>query len=171
MVIRFIKMFWDLCMLKAQPQDLPTSTFLLGITLMSYFLTGIAVAALQWPLPFAFFIASLDAALISILCYVLLWARMFSVRFTQTLTALTGSGTLLGIFAIPLIVWQQQMGAPSEGLATIPAALLLVWMAWNITVMGHILRHALSTAFFLGLGLAALYAYITLQLIRAFLPS
>ncbi len=169
-MIQLIKFFWDLCMLKAQPQDLPASTFILKMVLLGYFMMSMVVAVLQWPLPFAALAALLDTVLLSILCFVLLWARMLSARFTQTLTALAGSGAMLGMVAVPLIVWQQKMGAPGEGLATIPAALLLVWTGWNVTVMGHILRHALSTAFVLGLGLAAVYAYITLQLVRIFLP-
>ena len=49
-VIQLVKIFWDICALKAAPQDLPASTFLLGLVLLAYFITGVIVAAFQWPL-------------------------------------------------------------------------------------------------------------------------
>ena len=128
------------------------------------------VAVLQWPIPQAVLAALLDTLLLSVLCYVLLWARLLGQRFIQTLTALAGSGAMLGWFTVPLILWQKQVVMPATGIAVLPSILLLLWMGWNVVVVGHILRHALSTAFVLGVGLAGAYAYITFQLIRIFLP-
>lgn len=169
-LIQLIKFFWGLCILKAAPQDLPASDFLLGLMLLAYFLTSMVVAVLQWPLPQAMLAALLDTTLLSVLCFVLLWARLLSARFLQTLTALAGSGALLGWIAVPVIAWQKVTGTVLAGLAIVPSFLLWMWMIWNVVVVGHILRHALSTTFALGVGLAGVYAYITFQLIRIFLP-
>ena len=169
-MIQLVNFFWGLCSLKTAPQDLPASHFLLGLMLLAYFLTSMVVAVLQWPVPQAVLAALLDTVLLTILCYVLLWARLLNQRFLQTLTALAGSGALLGWIAAPLIVWQKQVGATATGIAALPVLLLYMWMIWNVVVVGHILRHALSTALVLGVGLAGAYAYITFQLIRIFLP-
>lgn len=170
-MIQLVTFFWGLCMLKTAPQDLPASPFLLGLTLLAYFVMSMLVSVLQWPIPQAVLTALLDTLLLTILCYALLWARLFGGRFLQTLTALAGSGALLGMIAVPLILWQKQAGAPANGIAGLPSLLLLIWTAWNVVVVGHILRHALSTLFALGIGLAGVYAYITFQLIRIFLPD
>jgi hypothetical protein len=167
-MIRLIQAAWDLCILKIGPQDLPTSPALLSLALLAYFITGAAVALLQWSSPQALLAALLDTVLFTVLCYVLLWTRMLGNRFTQTMTALAGSGSLLALIAVPLVYWQKQLGLPANGALTFPALLLFVWSCWNISVVGHILRHALSTAFALGLGLAVVYAYILLQLFRIF---
>jgi len=169
-VIQLINFFWGLCTLKTKPQDLPASHFLLGLMLLAYFLTSMVVAVLQWPVPQAALAALLDTILLTILCYVLLWARLLGQRFVQTMTALAGSGAMLGWFTVPLIMWQKQVTMPPTGIAILPSMLLLAWMGWNVVVVGHILRHALSTAFILGVGLAGVYAYITFELIKIFLP-
>ena len=170
-MIQLIKMFWDICAVKAAPQDLPVSSFLLGLALLAYLVTGAVVAAFQWPLAQAIPAALLDTVFLTVLSRVLLWARMLSGRFVQTLTALAGSGAVMTVIALPLVLWQSFVGVTDANAPTLPSWLLMIWMIWNVVVVGHILRHALSTVLPLGIGLAAVYAYITFQLMRIFLPS
>ena len=169
-MIKLVQYFWGLCTLKNAPQDLPASQALLSMTLLAYFLSGTVVSVLQWSVPKAVLAAALDTLLFAILCYVLLWARMLTNRFVQTMTAMAGSTTLLALIAAPLVFWQRQIGALESGVVTFPTLLLLAWAGWNVAVVGNIIRHALSTAFALGIALAAVYTYITLQLIRIFFP-
>ena len=164
-------MFWGICAVKAAPQDLPASSFLLGLALLAYLVTGVVVAAFQWPLSQAILAAFLDTVFLTVLSRVLLWARMLSGRFVQTLTALAGSGAVMTVIALPLVMWQSLVGATDANAPTLPSWLLMIWMIWNVVVVGHILRHALSTVLPLGIGLAAVYAYITFQLMRIFLPN
>ena len=170
-MIQLIKMFWDICAVKAAPQDLPASSFLLGLALLAYLVTGAVVAAFQWPLSQAILAAFLDTVFLTVLSRVLLWARMLSGRFVQTLTALAGSGAVMTVIALPLVMWQSFVGVTDANAPTLPSWLLMIWMIWNVVVVGHILRHALSTVLPLGIGLAAVYAYITFQLMRIFLPN
>ena len=170
-MIQLVKLFWDICALKAAPQDLPASSFLLMLVLAAYFVTGAVVAAFQWPLSQALVAALLDTVFLTIISRVLLWARMLSARFIQTLTALAGSGAVMTLIALPLVLWQGLVGVTDVDVPTLPSWLLMVWMIWNVVVVGHILRHALSTVLPLGIVLAAVYAYITFQLMRIFLPN
>ena len=170
-MIQLIKVFWDICAVKAAPQDLPASSFLLGLALLAYLVTGAVVAAFQWPLSQAILAAFLDTVFLTVLSRVLLWARMLSGRFVQTLTALAGSGAIMTVIALPLVIWQSFVGVTDANAPTMPSWLLMIWMIWNVVVVGHILRHALSTVLPLGIGLAAVYAYITFQLMRIFLPN
>ena len=169
--MQLIKVFWDICAVKAAPQDLPASSFLLGLALLAYLVTGAVVATFQWPLSQAILAAFLDTAFLTVLSRVLLWARMLSGRFVQTLTALAGSGAVMTVIALPLVMWQSFVGVTDANAPTLPSWLLMIWMIWNVVVVGHILRHALSTVLPLGIGLAAVYAYITFQLMRIFLPN
>ncbi len=170
-MIQLIKLFWDICAVKAAPQDLPASSFLLVLAVLAYFVTGAVVATFQWPLSQAILAAFLDTVFLTVLSRVLLWARMLSGRFVQTLTALAGSGAVMTVIALPLVMWQGFVGVTDANAPTLPSWLLMIWMIWNVVVVGHILRHALSTVLPLGIGLAAVYAYITFQLMRIFLPS
>jgi len=164
-------MFWGICAVKAAPQDLPASSFLLGLALLAYLVTGAVVAAFQWPLSQAILAAFLDTVFLTVLSRVLLWARMLSGRFVQTLTALAGCGAVMTVIALPLVMWQSFVGVTDANAPTLPSWLLMIWMIWNVVVVGHILRHALSTVLPLGIGLAAVYAYISFQLMRIFLPN
>jgi hypothetical protein len=164
-------MFWGICAVKAAPQDLPASSFLLGLALLAYLVTGTVVAAFQWPLSQAILAAFLDTVFLTVLSRVLLWARMLSGRFVQTLTALAGCGAVMTVIALPLVMWQSFVGVTDANAPTLPSWLLMIWMIWNVVVVGHILRHALSTVLPLGIGLAAVYAYISFQLMRIFLPN
>jgi len=168
---RLIQTFWGLCLLKIAPQDLPASTVLLALSLFTYFVTGLVVALLQWSPRAALLASLLDTVMFTSLCYLLLWARRLGSRFTQTMTALAGSCSLLALIATPLVYWQKQLALSAGDVLSFPALLLFAWTGWNISVVGHILRHALSTAFLLGLGLAVLYTYIILQLIRILIPQ
>jgi len=170
-VLQLIKVFWDICVLKAAPQDLPASAFLLGLTLSAYFATGVLVASFQWSVTQAVFAALLDTVLLTVLSSLLLWARQLSARIHQTLTALVGSGAVMALIAVPLVMWQKLVNVTDNGIPTLPSWLLLIWMVWNVVVVGHILRHALSTLFALGIGLAAVYAYISFQLMRILFPN
>jgi hypothetical protein len=170
-VMQVIKVFWDICALKAAPQDLPASSFLLGLVLLAYFLTGAIVATLQWPLSQAILAAFLDTLFLTSLSRVVLWARMLSGRYVQTLTALAGSGAVMTLVALPIVFWQKLVGVTDASIPTLPSWLLMIWMVWNVLVVGHILRHALSTLLALGVGLAVAYAYITFELMRIFLPG
>ena len=170
-MIQLIKMFWGICAVKAAPQDLPASSFLLGLALLAYLVTGTVVAAFQWPLSQAILAAFLDTVFLTVLSRVLLWARMLSGRFVQTLTALAGCGAVMTVIALPLVMWQSFVGVTDANAPTLPSWLLMIWMIWNVVVVGHILRHALSTVLPLGIGLAAVYAYISFQLMRIFLPN
>ena len=169
-MFHLIKMFWDICALKAAPQDLPASSFLMGLMLLVYFVTGVVVAALQWPLSQAALAAFLDTVFVTVLCRVLLWTRQLSGRFVQTLTAMAGSGAVMTLIAVPLVWWQGFVGVSDANAPTLPTWLLMIWMVWNVVVVGHILRHALSTILALGIGLAVVYGYITFELMRIFLP-
>jgi hypothetical protein len=75
-------------------------------------------------------------------------------RFSQTLTALLGTDSIISFCSLPV------MGLlKSEMLAEKVFFLLLVIMLWHWGVMGHIFRHALSRSLASGLGLSFLFFY------------
>ena len=87
----------------------------------------------------------------------------------QTLTALSGTGTLLGLMALPviqLLASGQEAGQP----AVLAGLLWLVLFGWNLLVVAHIMRHALSVNFPVATGIAILYTLVALQIINALFP-
>jgi len=126
-----LQLFINLCRLRSTPQDLPTSHFLMMLTAAGYFLVGLAVSLLE----------PVDTLMLAALAWLSLWIIGKTPRFTQTYTALAGTGVLFGLLGWPLITFLQ--GLP-EGQGSSLSLLLLGLIIWNIMVIGHILRHALG---------------------------
>ena len=146
------ELFLDICLLRKGPQDIPTSMALLKLCLLGYGLSGLLVLLLSTPAPVAILQILLDLGLLAGLLYLALLLRRHPQRFEQTLSALTGTGTLMGLLALPVMVWIVQQSP--DGDIALPSLLLLGLMAWSIAIMAHILRHALNTPIWAG----ALYA-------------
>ncbi len=161
-----IKTYWQLCLLRLGPQDLPNSSVLLYATLVVYLVVDFALTVLDLSFGASILAALIDAGLLLAFTGLLLWGRSLPERMTQAFTALLGSGALLGALAFPVLSWQFALGVKNPNIL-VPSLLLLALFVWNITVVGHIFRHALSGSIGLGLGLAVLYVFISINIMRS----
>ena len=147
-----LDLFLDICLLRKGPQDVPESPALLKSTLAAYGLASLLVQVVSVSPLTALFQACLDLGLLVGLTYAVLQVMGFPGRFTQTLTALAGTGALLGFVIFPVTIWMDRdIGAGVQ--SGWPALLFLAWLIWSIAVVTHVLRHALSTS----VPMAALY--------------
>lgn len=169
-MIRLLLRFLDICLLRLSPQDLPASGFLLGLSLLMYTALAFGTALLSLSLLPAFMLALIDAGLIAGLLWILLWIRDMLNRLPQTLSALYGAGAVMQLIALPLVLWQSAtVPAPAQGLG---ALLLWIWLLWHLLVLGHVLRHAVSTTLPLGTLLALLYVFVSFSVTRSvFFPG
>jgi hypothetical protein len=145
-------LFLDICLFRKGPQDIPPSAVLMKLCLLGYGASGFLVLLLGTPAPVALLQILLDLVLLAGLLHLVLLLNRHPGRFEQTLTALTGTGTLLGLLALPLMHWIVRQG--TEGDTTLPSLLMLGLMVWSVAIIAHILRHALDTSVWAG----ALYA-------------
>src|SRR5438552_606094 len=81
-----LTIFLRLCVLRANPQDLPASHRLLAVALTAHALADVAGLADMLSPAQAFEAAALDTAALAALTAAVLWLRSVSARFTQTLT-------------------------------------------------------------------------------------
>ncbi len=158
-------LFIDICRLRGTPQDLPGSRFLLILTTSGYFAIGLVISLLALPLGLAILSAMVDTLILVALAWFSLWITGKTPRFTQTCTALTGTGVLFGLVGWPLITFLQ--GLPEGQNNSLPLLLLLGLVIWNIMVIGHILRHALGIMMWAASGLALLYMYLSIRIMNA----
>lgn len=168
--MQLVRLFVAICLLQAAPQDLPASRVLLGITLGLYLLFAWLLAIPAYAQARAVQVALIDTALLIVFIQTLLYLLSRSARILQTLTAMVGSGTLLGLIALPLVLW----GQPSQAEEQVSGLLLYVWLlllVWNLLVAGHILRHALSTSLGIGISVALFYALFSMQCINWLFPQ
>lgn len=148
-----------MCQLKVPPQNLPASTVLLGVAIAAYAGTSFLAAAVQLPFHKALFAAVLDVGLLGVLSYLVLWIRMLTQRWYQTMTALAGTGAVVAVVILPFLFWQVSATTPETSF--LPTVALLGCMIWDMFIIGHIMRHALNVPMLLGGTLAAVYIYIS----------
>lgn len=147
--------FWAMCTFRLAPQALPASTALLGLTTLSNLVLSTLINQVRLSLGSSLFVAVLEMAVVVALTVALLHAFSRGPRTVQTLTALMGTGTVIGALVFVVLV----------ALPALPPAIRLAIFLWNLLVMAHILRHALDTPFFVGFLVAVGYAVFLIQLV------
>ncbi len=167
---RLITIWLDICLLRAGPQDLPSSRILLGLTVSCYLLVSLLLSVPGYPAGTALLVAVLDLGLLAAFTAALLYFFGKWARLPQTLTALTGTGSLLGLLALPLVYLLLQ--GPEDNLLGGFAALFWLFLfGWSLLVVAHIMRHALSIPLPYAIGVSVLYTLVALQLMAALFPT
>jgi hypothetical protein len=166
--------FFDICRLIKRPQDIPASKNLLTLCLMLYGVLSIQLAALSQPLDKAIMAGGLEVILIMLFSFVLLQINGKSVRWVQTVTALSGTGIIISIIALPLYLFigiGSDSTVNSGGVQVFGLLFLATLACWNIAIMGHILRHALDINMFLAIVLSITYIWIIFSFTSAIMPT
>ncbi|HUT40290.1 MAG TPA: hypothetical protein VM011_03035, partial [Gammaproteobacteria bacterium] len=151
---------------RAAPQDIPASRPVLVVSVGCYALVSMLTASLSSGLHDGIRVALLELALLVMFTAGLLYLFKRPARIGQTLAALTGSGSLLGLPTLLLV-----MLAGSGPAAPLPSITWLLLLLWNLLVNAHIMRHALSSSLALGAGVSVLYILASTQIILAGFPQ
>ena len=165
--------FFDICRLRKGPQDIPESRNLLALGLVLYAICSCVLMSLSESFEIAALAAVLEVALLMIFTQALLQLKGKTSRWTQTVTALSGTGVILSLIAIPLYLMigvgsTEEINADAgQGIGL----MLLAFLAcWNIAVMGHILRNALDINFAMAIFLSVFYILIIFNFTAAVMP-
>lgn len=130
----------------------------------AYLAVGTLVSAIDLPLWNALLTASVDTFLMVGLTQIVLWVRDHPERGVQTLTALAGTGALVGLISLPLLAG---LHAAEGVVLALQGLLWLGLVVWSVVIMGHILRHALAVPMLAGSGVALVYVYISFKVMNA----
>ncbi len=150
--------------MRAAPQDLPHSWFLMLLCTGTYLFMGIVISMLDQSIALSLLSAGIDTVMLIGLAYLALWIRGYQGRSVQTVTALTATGTLFELISWPLVAYLQQTSADDPSSLSL---LLLLLIIWSIAVIGHILRHAIDVTIWLGVGISLLYVYTSMRVMVA----
>ncbi len=156
------RIFLDLCLLRANPQDLPASNRLLAAALTVHLLTNVVTGLDNARLENALLAGVMDTLLLVALTHAGLTLRGLGTRMRQTLTALAGCGALLAVLAWAVVTAAEAVTAHAQ-VAWLP------FLFWLLAVYGHILRNALNVPLGVGLALSAGYALLSLAVTGPFL--
>jgi hypothetical protein len=166
--------FFDISRLIKRPQDIPESKNLLTLCVIVYGFFSILLASLSQPTEKAILVGVLEVALIMLFSLALLQISGKSLRWTQTVTALLGTGIIISFIAFPIyiLIGIGEPGAHESSTGQSIGLLLLAALAcWNIVIMAHILRHALETGFVLAIFLAITYIWVIFSFTSVIMPT
>lgn len=156
-VQQFLRIFVDIVLWRRGPQDLPASALMLAIAVAAY----VAVSAVQLALlgetaATWFFFLIVDPLLLGAWVWLVLKLYGHVARFTQTASAVFGTGAVLGLgLYLPLQLLVTGLGyEPTSGLAQVFALLLVVTFA---LVTGRIIKLATDSNLFTGIAVSLTY--------------
>lgn len=165
-----LKAFFNVCLLRKAPQDLPKSSVLLTLCLILYAILDVILTLQTRIFTDALLVSLMDVGFLMTVTYLILRQHRHPERWNQTMTAMFGSGLILGIFIFPVVYIGVQNQVQSW-LQQIILVLFLVMVIWNIAVLAHILRHAISASMGIGVMIAILYIWMSSLLITMIFPE
>ncbi len=165
-----LKAFWDIALWRRDPSHLPDSLVLVLAAAGAY----AALSAVQsWMLYGTDQLLGRTAADIALLVG-LLWLLLALTgrrrRFNQTIEAALGTGALLSPFVILLLALKEPAGG-NYGLALLVWAGSVAVILWYVFVLGHIIRSALDTGLFTGVGIAVTYVVASAAVLTQLFPD
>lgn len=150
-------LFFEICMLRKGPQDVPAQPWLWRLLFVPYLLVNLLILLLGAGWTHALLQIAAETVLLVGFSFPLLYFSGKTARFPQTLAALLGSDVVISFCAIPAIA---SLNTQAGDVAFIA---MIVLMGWHWLVNGHIFRHALDRPLLFGLVLAFLYILISTQ--------
>jgi len=155
-----VEPFLEVCLLRRGPQDLPPSGLLLGLALVAYYLVSALTAMAVYGPGVGLLQAGVEVITLAGYTYAGLQVAGRLARFWQTLIALAGTGTVIGLVMVPLVyvLYPEASG----NLAAVASMVYLLLVGWLLAVFGHIFRHALSFGH-LGWGVLVALGYLVVS--------
>lgn len=147
--------------LRSGPQDLPAGAALAAALAVAWLAQGLLIdQALDEPnsAPRNLLAIAVQFGAVA----VLLKLRNHAARIPQTISALAGTGFIMGLLAFALLA-QLDSTRPQPGLALAYLGLFI----WSLAVDGNIYRHALSTKMSFGVLVAVLVFAVNFILLKA----
>lgn len=168
---RMVSLFWDICLLKKAPQDVPHSHVLLVIVVAVGFMVdnlNLGFAAPKIGFPTVIWVVLLHISIFLGSLAVLLTLMGYAPRIVQTLTSLVGSGVIISLIAMPVLI----ISSMTEKIEVAMGFSIVLFMLniWSLVVTTHIFRHALSINIILAGLLALGYLAMSIKLIDMFIP-
>jgi hypothetical protein len=166
---QLIRTFWEICLLQKAPQDVPYSRGLFLLLLLGGFVIdnlNLNIALPEVAIASVIVVVSLHMLFLLGTLSALLAVMGYGARIFQTLTALIGTGIIISLLALPVLLIVSRI-ADDPGYFGL---ILLFLNIWSLLITAHILRHALSISFLLAGLLAFGYFMMSIKLVDLMLP-
>ena len=168
-MLRLIRIFWDICRLRAGPQALPKGYyFLIAAITAGIFVDSFASSILIPKLSGleVFTTVAIYNCLLLIAVYLLLNIIGYRERSTQTITAIAGTGLFISLVLLPGLITVDLAETEAKSFALF----VLIDNIWRIAVNAHIFRHALSISLMMAMIISVCYLLFGVLIADFILP-
>ncbi len=169
-MLQISRVFWEICRLKANPQGLPKSQYLLLSVILASIVIDSFSSSILIPnlthIEIVQIIVLYNLILLSSV-YLLLKLVGYSERSIQTIAAIAGSGLLISLVLLPALL---TLNTAVDAVKSF-ALLILVDNVWRIAVNAHIFRHALSISLLMAMILSVSYLLFGVLVADFLLPA
>lgn len=169
---RYLIFVFQMLLFRRSPQEVPVSAVLLAVVVSLFLISGLWVNATLFSFTDNILRTTLDTALLLLFVHFLLQFRGHPERFSQTVIALCIVFILINMIAWPAMQQIAKVAhVPDKSEAGLAAMFVLGLFIYSIFIMGHILRHALSSSFIMGLLASFAYACLNILLLGLVFPD
>ena len=154
----------EICLFKASPADIPSTHWIMKFSLLAYFIIGVVISRIDQNWDVSLFSSLTDTLVMIVASLLFLQFRGVKARFQQTVTALAGTGSCIGLVGIP-VVYFFNIVKENEQFAGLAMLLLIALMIWSLMVTAHIYRTALEIKPGTAVILTVAYTIISLMLV------
>ncbi len=165
--MNLIKIFVDLCLFQAKPQDLPASWALVAITAATTIVTYIIAHQASGQDRDIVGFAVAQVAVFAGTVWMVLKIKKVPERFPQTMSAIFGVSSLIQLAAWPILGWMSKAsGTPDEQLPNLMIMGLGIWvLAVSVYVIKHALEVGVGQSFLITLGCQMLTLFLVFALV------
>lgn len=156
---QWLSYYFNLCLLRAAPQQAPASNSMLIFAIMAFWSAVFFILLFTQSFLTAAIVASMQSIILLFLTNLTLVIRKLDARHSQSLNAIMGASAVLLYCWMPLFAWLSQI----DGIS--PLIFFFLWLAlvtWQAAIIGNVLKHALEVPLIAGLGIALIFTYMTL---------
>lgn len=162
----FARKFFEIAIFKSKPQDLPANVLSIAFAVLYGVATYVLAGAVEGDYGRSLLQSLLDLCVSGIFVYSVLYFQRHVDRFTQTYSALIGSGAVVNLVAAPLILTI----TPGQPLSQIASLLLLLLFAWSLALCAFIFRAAFELTPFRSAVFSMVYVLLVMSVTRWVFP-
>ncbi len=171
-MISIVKFFWQICLLRAGPERLPTYPFVLGVVLAVYVLIAIIQTRILRPDQGFIAIAGMVTVGVSvqgIATLALLAFKSHVRRFVPTFSALLGSYAFIIVIQLPFLMLLQR--EEPDSLRLLADSVTWICLGWWLAIAGHIYQSAVRVSILQGSAFAFLVELLGVITVFSLFPS
>jgi hypothetical protein len=173
MVMRFAKqhpiltVFWHMCLLRQGPEVLPRSGFLFYLLLPFYFVLGVSTSLTNNDFGASLLRSAADLVITVALAYVFAQVAGKKERGLQMVTAIIGTGLILGVFSMPFLLLLQ---AELFSKTAVITALYFLFL-WDVFIIANIFSRTFAMSLPAGFLIAMSYVFLAMIMFYSVFPE